>query len=181
MPLSGLAEVARWRRALQLCLASLWLVDGVLQVQAFMFSHGFARLVDAAARGNPALIAGPVTWAGRLVGEHGALVTSAIAVAEILLGLGIAWRPTVKLALGASIAWSAGVWWLGEGLGGVLVAGASPVTGAPGAVILYAALAVVLWPGSGPSGSCGRAGGRRRGGMRVPPRRWWPRRPGRSG
>ena len=153
MPVSGLAEAARWRRALQLCLASLWLLDGVLQIQLFMFSHGFARMVGAAARGNPAVIAGPVTWAGRLIGQHGALATSAIAVVEILLGLGIAWRPTVRLALAASIAWALGVWWLGEGLGGLLVAGASPVTGAPGAVILYAVLAVVLWPGLAPGGA----------------------------
>jgi hypothetical protein len=38
------------------------------------------------------------------------------------------------------------VWWFGEGLGGVLTGTASPVSGAPGAVILYALLAVLLWP-----------------------------------
>ena len=39
------------------------------------------------------------------------------------------------------------VWWFGEGLGGViLTGGASPLNGAPGAVILYALLAVLLWP-----------------------------------
>jgi hypothetical protein len=38
------------------------------------------------------------------------------------------------------------VWWFGEGLGGVLNGGASPVNGGPGAVILYALLAVLLWP-----------------------------------
>ncbi|MFF2809551.1 hypothetical protein ACFVT2_20675 [Streptomyces sp. NPDC058000] len=64
----------------------------------------------------------------------------------MLLGLGIAWRPTVKPALAASIAWSLGVWWFGEGVGGVLTGTASPVSGAPGAVILYALLAVLLWP-----------------------------------
>ena len=65
---------------------------------------------------------------------------------QLFLALGIAWRPTVKLALAASVAWSLGVWWLGEGLGGVLNGTADPVTGAPGAVILYALLAVLLWP-----------------------------------
>ena len=53
----------------------------------------------------------------------------------------------MRLALGASIAWALAVWWLGEGLGGVLSgAGQYPVNGAPGAVILYALLAVLLWP-----------------------------------
>jgi hypothetical protein len=54
------------------------------------------------------------------------------------------------VALAASIAWSLGVWWFGEGLGGVLSGGASPVNGAPGAVILYALLAVLLWPADRP-------------------------------
>ncbi len=156
--LRRLAEAARWRRSLQLCLASLWLLDGVLQVQVFMFGHGFARMVGAAARGNPAVIAARPA----LIGEHGPLATSAIAVVEIVLGLGIAWRPTVKLALAASIAWALSVWWLGEGLGGLLVAGASPVTGAPGAVILYAALAVLLWPAelARPGRAAGQLAGR---------------------
>jgi len=38
------------------------------------------------------------------------------------------------------------VWWFGEGLGGLFSGTANPVTGAPGAVLLYAFVAVVLWP-----------------------------------
>jgi hypothetical protein len=38
------------------------------------------------------------------------------------------------------------VWWLGEGLGGILNGSATPFMGAPGAVILYALLALLLWP-----------------------------------
>jgi hypothetical protein len=44
------------------------------------------------------------------------------------------------------VAWALFVWWLGEGLGGVVAGTASPVNGAPGAVLLYALLAVLLWP-----------------------------------
>ena len=50
------------------------------------------------------------------------------------------------MGLAGSIAWSVGVWWIGEGLGGVLNGTANPVNGAPGAVIIYALLAVLLWP-----------------------------------
>lgn len=42
--------------------------------------------------------------------------------------------------------WSLGVWWLGEGLGGLFSGMASPITGAPGAAILYALIAVLLRP-----------------------------------
>ena len=65
-------------------------------------------------------------------------------------GIGIAWRPTVRVALAASIVWALGVWWFGEGLGMVLTNRASPVNGAPGLVILYALLAVLLWPADRP-------------------------------
>jgi hypothetical protein len=52
----------------------------------------------------------------------------------------------VRLALAGSVVWSVAVWWFGEGLGGLLNGGASPINGAPGAVIIYALLAVLLWP-----------------------------------
>ncbi len=78
--------------------------------------------------------------------HHVVLLNTVFATVQLLLGLGIAYRPTVRVALAASIAWSLGVWWFGEGLGGVLSGGASPVSGGPGAVILYALLAVLLWP-----------------------------------
>lgn len=81
-----------------------------------------------------------------MVGHHLVLLNSVFATIQLLLGLGIAFRPTTRLALGASIAWSLAVWWLGEGLGGALTGAARPVSGAPGAVILYALLAVLLWP-----------------------------------
>ena len=89
---------------------------------------------------------GPITWQAGFLGHHLALLNTIFATIQVLLGLGIAIRPTVRLALAASIAWSLGVWWFGEGLGGVLAGGASPLNGAPGAVILYALLAVLLWP-----------------------------------
>jgi hypothetical protein len=74
------------------------------------------------------------------------LLDTVFATIQLLLGLGIAFRPTVRIALAASIAWSIGVWWFGEGLGGVLIGGASPLNGAPGAAVIYALLAVLLWP-----------------------------------
>jgi len=52
----------------------------------------------------------------------------------------------VRAALAVSVAWSLGVRWFGEGLGGILSGAASPLNGAPGAVIIYALLAVLLWP-----------------------------------
>jgi hypothetical protein len=134
------------RRQLQLVLAAVWLLDAVLQYQSFMFTKAFAQMLGGTAAGNPALIADPITWSARLAGNHVVLLNAVFATIQLLLGLGIAWRPTVRIALGASIIWALAVWWLGEGLGGILTGGASPVNGAPGAVIIYALLAVLLWP-----------------------------------
>ena len=146
------AHEERWtapdvRRRLQLALAGVWLLDAVLQFQAFMFSKGFSQMLGATAAGNPAVIAGPINWSAKIIAEHGTATNAIFAFIQLAIGLGIAWRPTLRLALGASIAWALGVWWFGEGLGGVLSGAGGPANGAPGAVIIYALLAVLLWPG----------------------------------
>jgi hypothetical protein len=138
--------VPSFRRWLQLGLAAIWLLDAVLQLQSFMFGKGFSQMLAATAAGNPWFIADPITWSARLVADHPTWTNAAFASVQLLLGAGIAWRPTVKVALAASIPWSLGVWWFGEGLGGVLSGTANPVMGGPGAVIIYALLAVLLWP-----------------------------------
>jgi hypothetical protein len=134
------------RRALQLVLAAIWLVDGALQFQGFMFTSGFSQMIGGTADGNPAVVAKPITWNATLVDHHMVLLNAIFATIQLLLGLGIAFRPAARVALAASVLWSLGVWWFGEGLGGVLSGAASPLNGAPGAVIIYALLAVLLWP-----------------------------------
>ncbi len=134
------------RRRLQLGLAGIWLLVALLQYQSFMFSSGFNQMIGATAAGNPRVVASPITWDATLVSHHPVLLNSIFATIQLLIGIGIACRPTVRLALAASIAWALGVWWFGEGLGMVLTSSASPVNGAPGAVIIYALLAVLLWP-----------------------------------
>lgn len=111
-----------------------------------MFTKSFPQMLAESAQGNPAVIASPITWSASIIGHHLVVLNAVFATIQLALGLGIAWRPTLRLALGASVAWSLGVWWFGEGLGGVLAGTASPVNGAPCGVILYALLAVLLWP-----------------------------------
>jgi hypothetical protein len=138
------------RRMLQLALGALWLLDGMLQFQPAMFGKGFPQMLAGSAPGNPALVARPINWSAAFIGHHVVVLNAIFAVFQLLLGLGIAWRPTVRLALAGSVLWSLAVWWLGEGLGGVLAGTASPVDGAPGAVVLYGLLAVLLWPADRP-------------------------------
>jgi len=160
-PVAGATSTQVWtrpdgRRMLQLGLAAIWLLDGILQLQAYFFTKAFGtQFIPAVAQGNPSIIARPINWSGATIAHHALVADAMFAVIQIAIGFGIAWRPTLKVALGTSIAWALGVWWMGEGLGGVLNGVANPVNGAPGAVMIYALLAVLLWPRdhSGPTPS----------------------------
>lgn len=131
---------------LRLALAGLWLLDAALQFQPFMFSKAFGQSLAASAAGNPAVLADPITWSAHLTEQYPVALNAVFAMTQLLLAVGIAWRRTARPALAASVAWSLAVWWLGEGFGGLLAGTATPLNGAPGAVILYAVLAVLLWP-----------------------------------
>ena len=144
------------RRWLQLGLAALWVLDGVLQYQSFMFTRAFGQMLAGGAGGNPAVLADSVRWAAVIIEHRPAATNAAFASIQLALGLGIAWRPAARAALACSVLWSAAVWWFGEGLGGILNGSASPVSGAPGAVVLYALLASLVWPAAGRPGSPGR-------------------------
>jgi hypothetical protein len=135
------------RRLLQLVLASIWLLDGIFQLQSFFFTKSFGlQMISGMSSGNPSVVARPISWSGTIIGHHAVSTDVVFALVQCGLGFAIAWRPTVKVGLGASIVWALGVWWIGEALGGVLNDTANPVNGAPGAVIIYALLAVLLWP-----------------------------------
>lgn len=135
------------RRWLQLGLAAIWLLAGILQAQTFMFTAAFAKsMLAPSAAGNPGWIAASIEWSAHLVEAQPLAWNVLFAAVQLALGLGIAFRPTVRLALAGSLVWALIVWWFGEGLGGVLTGGANALNGAPGGVLLYAVLAVLLWP-----------------------------------
>ncbi len=134
------------RRWLQLGLAGIWLLDGVLQYQPVMFGRSFSQMLAASAAGSPVVVSGPVHWAAAIIARQPTAVNIVFATLQVALGLGIAWRRTARPALAASVAWALAVWWLGEGLGGVLTGSASVLDGAPGPALLYALAALLLWP-----------------------------------
>jgi hypothetical protein len=151
------------RRGLQLILGCLWLLDAGLQYQPSMFAGSFARGVLAPlAAGNPPWVAHPVSAVASLVGAHPVLANGAFGTIQLLIGAAIVGRRSVRVGLALSIPWALAVWWLGEGLGGELAGAPSPLSGAPGAVLLYALLATLLWPagdtGDGAVAETGPAG-----------------------
>ncbi|MGZ6826537.1 MAG: hypothetical protein ACXVGH_07065, partial [Mycobacteriales bacterium] len=72
------------RRRIQLGLAVLWLLDGALQLQPFMFTGGFAHdIIRPAADGQPGPVAASVHLAADLVAAHPVLVNLLIAVVQL--------------------------------------------------------------------------------------------------
>lgn len=135
------------RRGIQITLGLLWLLDGALQLQPFMFGPDFASQgLAAAANGQPGWVAGGVHWAASLVGGAPAVWDALFAAIQLAIGVGLLYRPLVRIALAGSIGWALFVWYFGEGLGGIASGHASLLTGAPGAVLLYALLAAIAWP-----------------------------------
>lgn len=146
-PWAGLTAQARWRRALTWGLGLLWLLDAALQYQPFMFSAAFPNQVIApAGQGSPAWVAAPVHWSAQLLAGHILLFNALFATVQLLIAIGLFLPQTVRVALAGSIAWAVLVWWLGEGLGGTLAGPVSPLMGLPGAVVLYALVALLVWP-----------------------------------
>jgi hypothetical protein len=137
------------QRTFQLALATVWLLDAVLQLQPLMFTpgpNGFSAMLHAQASGNPGWIAHSITWNASIVDHHPVSTNALFALIQFVIGFGIVSPRTLKPALGLSIVWSLAVWWFGEGLGRVLSGGATPFGGGPGGVLFYALLAVLLWP-----------------------------------
>ncbi len=140
-------EPAGPRRRLQIALGLVWLLDAALQYQPYMFSRAFpATIISASAAGSPGLVRRPVVLAGHLMQHDIVAANATFATIQLALAAGLLWRQAVRAALAGTVGWSLSVWWLGESLGGVFTGAASPLTGAPGAALLYALLAVLAWP-----------------------------------
>jgi hypothetical protein len=149
------------RRHLQIALGLLWLLDGALQAQPFMFTRGFATQVIApAGQGQPGFVSAPIEWTSTIIAAHPVAANVPFAGIQLLLGLGLLVPRTARPALAASIVWALGVWYLGEGLSGLASGQASFITGAPGSALIYAILAAAAWP--------------RRDASRETPARWLP-------
>lgn len=134
------------REWLQYALGLIWLLDAALQFQPFMFTRGFVtQVIGPAAAGNPAALREAMSWAATLLTQYIAVFNAIFAGTQLLIAIGIFLPRTRRAALAGSIAYSLSVWFFGEGLGGVL-SGASPFEGAPGAVMLYALIALLIWP-----------------------------------
>jgi hypothetical protein len=134
-------------RSIQIGLGIIWLLDGLLQLQPKMFGSGFANdVILPSAQGQPVMVSNVITHMAHLIGVQPVPTDLVFAAIQLLIGCGLLFRETVRPALVLSFVWALGVWALGEGFGGLFNGTAMPLTGAPGAALLYLAVGLVVWP-----------------------------------
>jgi hypothetical protein len=136
-------------RGVQIALGIIWLFDGLFQFKGFMFTHRIVTEVfEPAMKGQPAFIADPMRTLDDFYGRDLTLWNTLSGEIQVAIGLAlICGKRLVKPALAVSFGWAIWVWWFGEGFGGLTSNTLpAPLMGAPGAVILYAIVGLLVWP-----------------------------------
>jgi hypothetical protein len=136
-------------RGIQIALGVFWLLDGLFQFKSFMFTQGIVSQVFAPAAARQwSIVGGPMKAFDSFYGHDLTLWNTLSGEIQIAIGLGlILSRKTVKPALLVSFGWALTVWWFGEGFGGLTSnTMPAPLMGAPGAVIIYAIIGLLVWP-----------------------------------
>jgi len=134
-------------RIVQILLGSIWILDALLQFQPRMFGQGLVTdMLLPAAQGQPAPVAWSITQLAHFIRPDVGVWNFFFGAVQLCIGVGMLFRRTVKPAIVAMAVWALGVWWFGEGFGMLLTGTASPLTGAPGAVLLYPLIGLLVWP-----------------------------------
>jgi hypothetical protein len=136
------------RNVIAKCLGAFWIVDGLLQLQPAMFGQSFVTNVLV-----PTLSSQP-HWMEQIV-SFGIYLWDlnpfyndlGVALLQVAIGI-LLFFPisSTRFKVGAwvSIVWGIVVWLCGEGAGQLFTGVASFYTGAPGGVLLYVVLAMLL-------------------------------------
>lgn len=136
------------RKVLQRILGVLWLIDGLLQLQPQMFTMNMVNgIMKPMLTGQPGIFEPSLQWFVDQTTQHLTAVNLLIAIVQILLGIGFLILPDrwVKPVVLFSIVWSLLVWYAGEGMNMLFTGQSSILSGAPGAVLLYPLLGLVIY------------------------------------
>lgn len=137
------------RRLLWFGLGVLWIIDGLLQAQPSMFTAQFVTSVlQPVGNGQPAWLGSWLAVGMSLWKQNMALANTGALLMQLLIGVLLlsGWRrPWGGIGLGLSIVWGLGVWVFGEGLGMLAMGGPTVITGVPGSVLIYVAVALLLF------------------------------------
>ncbi len=137
------------RKILWYGVGAFWLLDALLQMQPHMFSSDLVTsIMMPNAFNQPKWVTDSIDWMLNLLITHNlALFNWFIAVIQLVIGALILTgyrRRWGTLGLWLSLIWGVGVWYFGEGLGTILTGQSTYLTGGPGSVVLYMAIAIIL-------------------------------------
>jgi hypothetical protein len=140
----------RWgisQRTIQMALGLVWILDATLQYQPRMWGHEFvSEMIVPVASGQPVPIAWLVRTTAHLIAPDPGAWNFLFATLQLAIGVGLLFRRTVRPALVTMFIWVFLVWSIGEGFGLLFTGHASPLTGAPGAALLYGVIGLLVWP-----------------------------------
>src|SRR5215472_12171139 len=138
------------QKLLRRILGALWLIDGLLQLQPQMFTMNMVnKVLSPITSGQPAFIAASLQWIVSVITAHLAAANIVIAVVQVALGVLLITGLWVRATVIVSIFWALLVWYGGEGMSMLLAGQGSALTGAPGAVLLYPLLGLLIYPRKG--------------------------------
>jgi cytochrome oxidase Cu insertion factor (SCO1/SenC/PrrC family) len=138
---------ARARWLLRIGFGVLWIIDGILQTQPKMAGGLATQVIEPIAAASPGWVQHLVNWGGTSWSFHP--IQAGAASVWIQVGIG-AWLLVAargrwsRLAGLASVGWGLVVWVFGESFGGIFAPGLSWLTGAPGAVLIYAVAGALI-------------------------------------
>ena len=99
-------------------LGLFWVLDAALQFQPFMFRRDFIEtFILPNASGQPAVVSWVITNIGHFIEPHIAVWNTFFALIQVVIGMGLLFRRTVRPALAVSFVWVLGVWVLGRRAG----------------------------------------------------------------
>ena len=135
------------RLFLRIAFGLLWIADGLLQAQPKMPAGFVGDILGPGVASGPGWFGDLVAPVARAWTRHPVVADAATVWIQVGVGLlillgGRGWL--AKVALWGSILWSLVVWSIGEAFGGLLASGASWLSGAPGAVLVYLAASGLL-------------------------------------
>ena len=147
-------------RAAQTVLGLIWLLDGGLQFQSFMYSRGFIQMLTAMAPGQPHWLASSIDWGANIAAGNLGFYNTAFALTQVAIGVGLLYRRTVKQALLLSFVWAFFVWWFGEAFGMLFMNMAQSAHRRARRRDHLRAGRAPIWPGGKPGGLLGIRGAR---------------------
>ncbi len=135
------------RSILRIGFGSLWILDGLLQIQSSIPLGLPSNVLQPAASASPLWVQHLVNSGANIWSDHP--VQAAAASVWIQLGIGL-WLIVAprgrwsRLAGLASVGWGLIVWSFGEAFGGIFAPGLTWLFGAPGAVLFYCIAGVLV-------------------------------------